>query len=228
LNDHETFPFLVQAELLEYEVKNYGVPGYGTLQAYMLLNKAVLLKDIPDVVVLNYASFHAERDLMAPGYLKKLYPGFEMFNIDRGNMVYPRIVVEEDTFRIERVQVDLAYCPLPGIKKSATINALEDLWAKLGTSMIQNVQVSELLIGEINQLCLTNDIELIIAEVDEPEVAGSISQFCTEQGINYVNIAPRFSDGSFRLLPFDNHPNPKANQFYCDKLVNYLSGIGLH
>ena len=62
LNDQDTYPWLLQARLPEYEVVNYGVEGYGTLHVLLQLREALTTQPAPRVVVYAYASLHDERN----------------------------------------------------------------------------------------------------------------------------------------------------------------------
>jgi hypothetical protein len=62
LNDQDTYPWLLQAHLPEYEVVNYGVEGYGTLHALLQLREALTTQPTPRMVVYAYASLHDGRN----------------------------------------------------------------------------------------------------------------------------------------------------------------------
>ena len=59
LNDEETYAWLLQEKLPAYEVRNFGVDGYGNLQALIQLKEALRAgRRPPRVAVVTYASFH--------------------------------------------------------------------------------------------------------------------------------------------------------------------------
>ncbi len=64
LNDHETYPWLVQENLPEYSVHNFGVPGYGTCQIYKSL-KLLLESGAYDnaTIIYGMSAFHESRNV---------------------------------------------------------------------------------------------------------------------------------------------------------------------
>jgi len=61
LNDQDTYPWVLQERLPDYEVVNYGVEAYGTLHALLQLRDALTTQSPPLVVIYAYASLHDER-----------------------------------------------------------------------------------------------------------------------------------------------------------------------
>ena len=72
VEDHETWPWRLQAELPEHEVVNFGVDAYGTLQSLLELREALDAGRRPDIVVLAYASFHDVRNTLPRVWRKTL------------------------------------------------------------------------------------------------------------------------------------------------------------
>src|SRR5260370_4171557 len=62
VNDEEAFPWLLQADLPNFEVVNFAAMGYGTLQSLIQLREALQLRNKPKLVILNYASWHDVRN----------------------------------------------------------------------------------------------------------------------------------------------------------------------
>jgi hypothetical protein len=63
VDDSLTYPFLLQQEYSDYEVLNYSRPGYGTIQALLHLKSTIDKGDVPNLVIVNFASFHEERNV---------------------------------------------------------------------------------------------------------------------------------------------------------------------
>jgi hypothetical protein len=64
VNDDETFAWLLQEKLPNYEVVNFGVCGYGTMHSLIQFREALKEREKPVTAVIVYASFHDERNTM--------------------------------------------------------------------------------------------------------------------------------------------------------------------
>jgi hypothetical protein len=62
LSDEQTYPWQVQRRIPEYEVVNFGVSGYGTVQSLIQFREALEQRSRSDVAIIAYASFHDERN----------------------------------------------------------------------------------------------------------------------------------------------------------------------
>jgi hypothetical protein len=62
LDDADTFPWKASALLLDRDVRNYGVGGYGTLQSLLQFRRALASGPAPAAAMLVHAGFHDGRD----------------------------------------------------------------------------------------------------------------------------------------------------------------------
>ena len=70
LEDHETFPWLLQKMFTYHEVVNFGVAGYSTVQSLIQMREALQGGRKPDIAVLTYGSWHDERNCLARSWFK--------------------------------------------------------------------------------------------------------------------------------------------------------------
>ena len=56
LNDEESFPWLLQEAMPQFEVRNYGMGGWGTTHEYLLLKDLLERGERPQVVAVTYAT----------------------------------------------------------------------------------------------------------------------------------------------------------------------------
>lgn len=221
VNDKETYPFLLQKKYPNYQISNLAVPGYGTLQFYLQLKRNIMNNNIPDIVILNCAEFHEERNLLSKSYLYMLYQGYEVF--ETANMkykIYPQIIDSKNAdLDIVYINIFDKYKPMPCRKLSSIINLVELQTIKEP----KELKSSFLLINAISQLCEIHNINLIVTDIaNQPE---RISKFCKEKNINFANISPDFSNKVFSNLPYDNHPSKEAHQVYSEKMILYLDNL---
>ena len=76
VDDSLAYPFLVQQALPSLDIRNYAVPGYGTIQTLLILQQQIAQGQTPDKLILNYLDFHDERNALTPNYRNNLYFGF--------------------------------------------------------------------------------------------------------------------------------------------------------
>ena len=72
VNNQDTFPWLLQAGMRDWAVRNLALPAFGNLQALLQLRHAVDTKQkLPLVAVFVYSFFHPERNAGAPSWLAR-------------------------------------------------------------------------------------------------------------------------------------------------------------
>ncbi|MCG2660978.1 MAG: hypothetical protein L6437_12125, partial [Kiritimatiellae bacterium] len=69
LNNPETFPWLLQARLVDYKINNYAVAGYGNVHGYLQLKQALDQGRLAIMAVFVYNYFHLPRNVAAPSRL---------------------------------------------------------------------------------------------------------------------------------------------------------------
>ena len=74
VNDEDTYPWIVQENLPNYEVVNFGVGGYGTLHSLIQLQEALKERKKPELVVLAYGSCHDARNTFSRKRRKSCNP----------------------------------------------------------------------------------------------------------------------------------------------------------
>ena len=231
VDDEKTYPFLVQNKLPSYIVHNYAVPGYGTQQPFLLLKKALASGERPEIVVLNYADFHEERNVLSRSFEYKLYQGFQQVgsilnrDLDSTCMIYPRTQLITDSLRFQFVNVLEDFKPFPLREYSSLMNQVDRLISFGNDREELPPKYSKNLIKAIQSLCTEYHITFIVAEVGDMACDKEMADFCEIETIFYVNIAPDFSAGTFRNLPYDYHPNESAHQHYAESLTEFLYGI---
>ncbi|HIP32863.1 MAG TPA: SGNH/GDSL hydrolase family protein [Crocinitomicaceae bacterium] len=129
VNDDENLPALVQKEVPNSVVKNFGVPGFGTIQSYLQLQKMITENDIPTTVILNYANFHDIRNALTPFYRENLKIGFERSNKEVKKIMQsgkiPFVKEQNGHFSIEFCEWNNLYKHWPLRSYLASVNYLQ-------------------------------------------------------------------------------------------------------
>jgi hypothetical protein len=209
--------------LPNYNLTNFARPGYGTLQVLDQLENALKEYEKPKKIILCYSYFHEERNLLSASYQYKLHQGFEMLQLDMDKMIYPMCKLTDEGFVKSYLNITESFYPLPFRESSALINISEKALVKFKSRRNSKLEASQVLIGQINDLCLSNEIRLVVADIELAPNSNLIHDFCLNSGIEYINISPDFHKGGFRNLPYDMHPNKAAHEVYASKLIEYLS-----
>jgi len=217
LNDDQTFPWLLQQGLPEYNVENFGVSGYSTLQSLIQFEEQLAAGRRPALVVLAYASFHDERNTMGPFRRKAV--GWAWQNWGEAAQPYATM---DATGRIARHRSE-SYLPwVPFTKLSALAEFLE--WKVVfarerhAARTDHRHEISQRLVAEFAQLSRDHGASFVLAEIlGGDDMVG----YCAQRGIRAGDISAPLGDPGM-IIPCDVHPNAKANQIVAARLEMLL------
>ena len=81
VDDEDVYAWQLQEALPRWDVTNFSVNGYGTLQSLLQLEKALAERPAPAVVVLAYAGFHDARNTFLRERRKRVAPFLSLIHI---------------------------------------------------------------------------------------------------------------------------------------------------
>ncbi len=216
LNDQDTYPWLLQSRLPQYEVVNYGVEGYGTFHTLLQLREALTTQPSPRAVVYAYASLHDERNTFLRNRRKTIAPRNRL-----GPLVQPYVRLDRHG-HLRAAMATVDYTEFPFMRYSAfahflemTYNRLEDIWA-------HSHQVSQRLLLEMAELANQYHVEFILATIAEDAHTHEMLAFAQAQGLMGVDISVSSSRTEHTNEPHDSHPSPLANTYYAERLETFL------
>jgi len=103
------------------------------------------------------------------------------------------------------------------------INYLYGLSENLKDRKVNEANVSIKLLETINKYCKQHNITMVINGIhDEPITKQAINEW-RKIGILVNDISVDFTKQEFNLMPYDGHPNEKANRMYADLTIQFLS-----
>ena len=212
LDDTQTYPWLLQERFPDFDVVNFGVGGYGTIHSLLQLKEAVKSHRPPTIVILAYANFHDERNVMSRNWRLVVAPNgasetehvFARFD-DRGQL------------RIEKKRVD-QLSPLN--EYSALARLIEINLGILEDRQLRAHEVSEALIAEMNQVTSAAGGRFVLANILGDN---SILKFAGRQSIPSIDIAVDLRIKENNNLPYDIHPSAIANEKYAAKLGDFMA-----
>lgn len=218
LNNHETYPWLLQERFPEYEIVNFGVSGYGTIHSLIQLREALQTGRVPALIILAYAGFHEERNV----FLRNAQKIYALYN-KLGPGVYPYARLETDGMLSYHV-TDLNYHEFPLMRYSALSHFLEQIYNNWEANYYHIRQVSEALTLEMAGLARKNGIPFVIAGITASPGTSRMLSLVQQQGFKAVDISVDLKIKENNNLPHDLHPSAGANRQYADKLEAFLRG----
>jgi hypothetical protein len=226
VNDNENFPALVQQKYLNLKVKNFGVPGYGTIQSYLKLKGLINNNDIPDVAIINYADFHDMRNSLSPQYRLNLKMGYENSNEEVKKLMntsrVPFVNFKSGFYKVDFCKWEEIYTNWFLRETLASVNYFQSFSDKRNEKSIPQKEITLYLFNEIRNLCDSNNIKLIINGITSNLNTRIIIGDLTKDGYNALFMGVDLTLPKYNNLPLDSHPNKLAHKLFADKVINYL------
>jgi len=201
LNNKDTFGWLLQEQINNFYVRNFGVPGYGNTHALLQLKQAVIKQKKAVIVVIVYNPFHLIRNIASPSRLREFHVLDESI---RKKLMHPMAFVNTDG------KLGVKLIPLK------TVGGLDPDYNYM-------LNVTMMVFKEIYNLCSKNNIIPVLAfqsgTKDDPVV-----KYGLKIGFKIVDMSLESID-KYLLLPFDEHQNENAHKIYAEKLFSGLEVI---
>lgn len=219
VDDSLTFPFLVQDRFNETNITNYGIPGFGAIQALLKLKEKNENDIMPDVVIFCYADFQNERDELNASFQKKISIGYNA----------SKLALKEDLTRnwnfpfgkIQNGKIEIKSKPFNEFNKVDLLSTYSAFWNQVELLIEPAVsqEVSFAAIQEIDKICKTNETRFIVACLTD---GNSIKEFCKVKNIELLDMYVPVHRSDYNLMPYDRHPNAKAHKEYADLIIAFL------
>ncbi|MEX2402863.1 MAG: hypothetical protein WD625_01955 [Balneolales bacterium] len=222
LNDDETYPWLMQKKLPDFQVLNFGVNGFSTIQSLIQFRKALQKRRKPKYIIVAYTHLHDKRNTLVRSWRKIIEshqkaeagigPGATAFpcgKIDcEGNLVYERRPI--------------GYKAFPLMRHSALMHCLEGMFNRMQEWSFNSHLVSRSVMEEFMKTCEQNGLKLIVAGLDDSVDTKNMLIYCKREGISSV-VMP------IDLQGHEHHDhrdvmlsNAVRNQKYAERLVRFI------
>ncbi|HEX8920348.1 MAG TPA: SGNH/GDSL hydrolase family protein [Pyrinomonadaceae bacterium] len=217
VNDEETYAWLLQEKLPDYEVVNFGVSGYGTLHSLIQLREAIQSGRRPRLAVIVYASFHDVRNTFIRIRRKMLATSTHL-----GPLNQPYATLGKDG-KLQLWMDTLEFREFPLMRHSALVHALEEAYDRYEERHSRSHEVTKAIIKEFSDLCEANRIELVVAALTSDPTTKDMLDYCRSEGIKTTNMWVDYLNiKENNNLPFDSHPSALAHRQYEQKLESFL------
>ncbi len=222
INDQEVVSAQLNAMNHKMSFYNYAVPGYGTVQGFYQLKALIENHNAPDLAIFTFASFHVERNVMAPNYRKHLKIGYARAEpkqqVKMNAASFPYITIHNGNLAYKKVKWPEMYQNYWGREKSVLIDYLQSNIDK-GKNNALRPQTSTLLLFEaIHELCEKHQIGLLVAGIDQHPITKEILDQLQQRQINTLDLMLPLENKEFNNAPYDTHPNKHAHQIYAQKI----------
>ena len=216
VSDQDTYCWLLQEELPDYEVVNFGVNGYGTLQSLIQLRDALKNGNDPQVVILAYAPWQDVRNTFIRMRRKMVATAAFLGPV---NQPYARL---DSDGRLNVLTDALAYREFPLMRYSAFIHALEESYDKYEERHSQSHEITKVIIKEISDLCVAHGIKLVVASLTSDPISSDMLEYCRRERITTADLWVDLTVKENNNLPYDSHPSAIAHRQYARKLESFL------
>lgn len=214
VNDAEAYPALIQQAFPEYEVHNFGVGGYGTLQSMYQLQDGLAAGQTPAAVVLAYASFHDQRNTCSRYWMKAIAPQAML-----QGLAFPNARMDASGELVYGME-PVAYAPWPGMRISAFVHALEGMKCQADEQRMNSPEVSRRLILKMHRICAKKGIPFVLAGIEPDGGTVSMLERCAGDGVVMADISVDRGEAGMSLEPWDPHPSAAAHRIYAERLVS--------
>lgn len=227
VTDEEVYPYLLQEEYNFLKIENRAVPGYGQAQMLAVLERDMHKPNKPSVVVLNYLSFHNERNTLNASYRQNLRIGYGITKRDdpgiaRFKCAYPSGKMVNGKLVLDQLSMQEINSTFPFISHSAATNALQNLWSQKSINAQEDEKVTFALIDQIQRICAKQGVKLVISTMTNDKVTKRFIQHCESRSITTIDIAVDFTKKGFNNKPYDQHPSALAHRKIAEKLEGFL------
>lgn len=219
LNDEETFAWKVQAALPDWNVHNFGVNGYGTCQAYMLLKRLFEReKWHKPVVIYGFIDEHESRNVA-----DYLWHYVLSLLTSTGNVSLPSCMT--DSLGAIVFNPPRPYPEFPFRHTLAAIPIFEKLYLKVqGASLASQSQViTEQLLVEMEAFTTARSGMFVALFFKSSQPRSShYRQFLKNRGSRIIDINLSDQKNTGRLTFFDGHPNSRMTDLIAQNVVNFM------
>jgi hypothetical protein len=227
VDDGKTYVDLLNKRLVNAEVLNFGVRGYGTDQMLLRYEQEAKAYDF-DVVVIGFAFYHIGRN--ASSFLFYAKPHFSL--------------LPDGSLSLNGTPV-----PAPEQLQAEDVSGQTWRWADRSVLLrwswqrLRNFQGRKLLAADGQPWLLTKALlerfatsarthgsKVVLVNIDEsrPELEGELGQLADRLGVGLVNLGPVLrtaaASGVPYALPNDNHWTALGHEIVTDELLAYLCG----
>lgn len=225
VSDSVSFPYQLQQQFPEWNIRNFGVPGFGSVQSLLQLKDEISSGTIPEVVIVNFCDFHHQRNSLTPRFRNSLVLGYQRSNNEASEALQQSRFPYIEKGTIKTVDYEHLYSNWLGRETFATVHYIQSINDKRNEAEIDLVENSLVVFRKMQALCDTHGITLIVTGLTNNwETRKFLKQLDTE-GIQTVDISLDLKNKKYNQLPYDSHPNGRAHTHFAQQLTTVLNRL---
>ena len=220
VDDSVSFPYQIQSHFKNYDVQNFGVPGYGNVQSLLQLEAELSNGNIPAIVVLNFCDFHHERNSLTPRFRNSLVMGFQRSNDEAAKALQKSKFPYVGNGIIQFASYANLYSNWSERETFAGVNYLQTMQDEHLTPSKEDLEKNtELILFQMQKLCKKKGIPFIVTGLTRNTSTRRFLSYLTKGGINTYNISLDLTKKKYNQLPYDTHPNACAHDHFAKKII---------
>ena len=223
VSDEETYAFKLKKLLPNFNIYNFGQPGYGTIQSLLLLKEEIKKINEPKIVVYGFIDHHIQRNIARSEWLDVLLKYSKKNNNFKPSIPYGIIDKSENLV----IKPLIGHATFPFREFSSLVAVLEKVYMKQTTRQRKKDQFLVLYksIDEINKITKANNSKLFVVNLslNKKRSDKKLSVYLTKNKISYIDCrVPSFEKYKIKN---DYHPNSLGHEFYSECIYKELSKI---
>ena len=216
VDDKGTYPWMLQEIFPNYQIRNYGISGYGTLHSLLQLEILLKHEEAPAAILLAYGGFHDQRNT-SNRYWRKVLSGRQIAE----GLRYPHVRFD-DNDSLVRGFSNLEYSPFPLMRFSALMHFIELKYNRSEDEALRSMEVTQRLIAKMRSMAEAEGSKFALVGIFRHSDTERMLKHFAEKGVATVDISQDLEQPELRILPSDGHPNAKGHFLMADALAIWL------
>jgi len=217
VDNEQSMCWELQRRFPSFRIRNFGVPGYGTVHSLLQFRQALAAGPPPKAAIVCYFGDHDRRNTFTRSRRQLLFTYSRL-----GPMGQPYAELDADDQLALKFD-EVVYREFPGVRWSAVVNSLEQMFSAALEKRARSHDVTKALFMEISDEARKHHVPLIVAGMSPFPDTADILKFCAQRNIAVANISCDWQLPAAFNAPADPfHPSPLGYRAMADRLDAYL------
>jgi len=220
LEDHQSWPYLLQQKTESIQVLNHSVFGHSLYLNFLKYKQTIEKGEAPIAAVFLIASYDFGRQTMNAQARKNFLVNQKIANVYK----YPCLELRDGKLHHKEQPINTAFISELS-RYSSFSNFVETRINTILDDRIDYKTISNAVLDSIINISRKNHIEPVFALMYDDQPTQVIKQKLDKLKCKNVFINYDLSDKKYSLLPFDNHPNAYTHTLYFKKIDSLIHPI---